>query len=205
MPPMWFLQQQYRERGFHKYSDLISCLLLAEQNNELLMQNHQSHPTGSAPLNEVNATLAPSHEAYATSSHGDRRRAKGTCNGQDQNSNSNCLGPRNTQASHNHQKWNKQDKANGSQHSADRVIEEACHRCGTNGHWARVCRTPKHLVDLYQTSIKGKGKKVETYWMDADLKELEPVDATHLDVSDFFVDTDGKSFDPMIGGGMLPN
>ena len=28
------LQQQYRERGFKKYSKLISCLLVAEQNNE---------------------------------------------------------------------------------------------------------------------------------------------------------------------------
>ncbi|XP_021819786.1 uncharacterized protein LOC110761596 [Prunus avium] len=203
------LQQQYRERGFQKYSDLISCLLLPEQNNELLIQNHQSRPTGSAPFHEVNAALAPSHEAYATSSHGDRRRGcgrgMGTRNGQVQNSNSHRLGLRNTQASHNHQKWNKQDKANGSQPLADRVIEEASHRCGTNGHWARVCHTPKHLVDLYQASIKGKGKKVETYWMDANPTELEPVDATHLDVSDFFVDSDGKSFDPMISDGMLPN
>ncbi|KAJ8899845.1 hypothetical protein K2173_019548 [Erythroxylum novogranatense] len=28
------LQQQYRERRFTKYSELISCLLVAEQNNE---------------------------------------------------------------------------------------------------------------------------------------------------------------------------
>ncbi|XP_076901493.1 uncharacterized protein LOC143555909 [Bidens hawaiensis] len=28
------LQQQYRERGFTKYSELISCLLVAEQNNQ---------------------------------------------------------------------------------------------------------------------------------------------------------------------------
>ena len=34
------LQQQYRERRFTKYSELISCLLVAEQNNELLMKNH---------------------------------------------------------------------------------------------------------------------------------------------------------------------
>jgi hypothetical protein len=27
------LQQQYRERGFKKYSELISCLLVTEQNN----------------------------------------------------------------------------------------------------------------------------------------------------------------------------
>ncbi|XP_057478788.1 uncharacterized protein LOC130766108 [Actinidia eriantha] len=49
------LQQQYRERGFKKYSELISCLLVAKQNNELLM-NHQIRPTGSVPFPEVNAT-----------------------------------------------------------------------------------------------------------------------------------------------------
>ena len=30
------MQQQYTQRDFTKYSKLISCLLLAEQNNELL-------------------------------------------------------------------------------------------------------------------------------------------------------------------------
>ncbi|XP_034203609.1 uncharacterized protein LOC117618094 [Prunus dulcis] len=39
--------------------------------------NHQSRPTRFALLHEVNAALAPSHEAYATSSHGDRRRGRG--------------------------------------------------------------------------------------------------------------------------------
>jgi hypothetical protein len=42
------LLQQYRERGFKKYSELISCLFVAEQNNELLIKNHQSRPTGSS-------------------------------------------------------------------------------------------------------------------------------------------------------------
>nr|XP_028955008.1 uncharacterized protein LOC114823738 [Malus domestica] len=36
------LQQQYRERDFIQYNQLISVLLVAEQNNELLMKNHQS-------------------------------------------------------------------------------------------------------------------------------------------------------------------
>ncbi|XP_060216729.1 uncharacterized protein LOC132644167 [Lycium barbarum] len=51
------LQQQYREKGFKKYADLISCLLVAEQNNTLLMKNHESCPTRSAPFPEVNAAL----------------------------------------------------------------------------------------------------------------------------------------------------
>ena len=48
------LQQQYRERRFIKYSKLISYLLVAEQNNELLIRNHQSCPTGYEPFPEVN-------------------------------------------------------------------------------------------------------------------------------------------------------
>ncbi|XP_028798983.1 uncharacterized protein LOC114754383 [Neltuma alba] len=49
--------QQYREKGFKKYSELISCLLVAEQNNELLMKNHEIRPTGSAPFPEANVTV----------------------------------------------------------------------------------------------------------------------------------------------------
>ncbi|XP_016676253.1 uncharacterized protein [Gossypium hirsutum] len=51
------VQTQYREKGFQKYSELISCLLVAEQNNELLMKNHELRPTGSAPFPEANVSL----------------------------------------------------------------------------------------------------------------------------------------------------
>ena len=51
------LQQQYRERRFTKYFELIACLLVAKQNNELLLKNHQSCPTGSIPLPKANATI----------------------------------------------------------------------------------------------------------------------------------------------------
>ncbi|XP_019253909.1 PREDICTED: uncharacterized protein LOC109232604 [Nicotiana attenuata] len=45
---------QYRERGFKKYSELISYLMVAEQHNTLLLKNHEARPTGSAPLPEAN-------------------------------------------------------------------------------------------------------------------------------------------------------
>ncbi|KAM3356049.1 hypothetical protein P3S68_022763 [Capsicum galapagoense] len=48
------LQQQYREKDFKKYTELSSHLLVAEQNNDLLMKNHENRPTGSAPFPEVN-------------------------------------------------------------------------------------------------------------------------------------------------------
>ena len=52
-PNTMILAQQYRERNFQKYSELISLLLVAEKNNELLLKNHQIRPTGSAQLLEV--------------------------------------------------------------------------------------------------------------------------------------------------------
>ncbi|KAL0447516.1 UNVERIFIED_CONTAM: hypothetical protein Slati_1879500, partial [Sesamum latifolium] len=58
--------KQYRKQGFTKYSELISCLLVAEQNNELLLKNHESRPTGSAPFPKVNVATCNhyNHELY---------------------------------------------------------------------------------------------------------------------------------------------
>ena len=54
------------------------------------------------------------------------------------------------------------------------------------GHWSCTCRTPKHLVDLYQASIKEK--EVEMNFIDSD----DQVDLTYLVVSDFFKNPNGK-------------
>ncbi|XP_031251667.1 uncharacterized protein LOC116109581 [Pistacia vera] len=52
------LQQQYREKDFQKYSELILCLLVV---NELLMKNHEACPIGSPPFPEVNVTISNNH------------------------------------------------------------------------------------------------------------------------------------------------
>ena len=39
--------------------------------------------------------------------------------------------------------------------------ENIFYRCGGKGHWSRTCRTPKHLVDLYQQSLKNKDKRLK--------------------------------------------
>jgi len=48
------LRQQYCEKKFHKYSEFISCLCMAEQSNELLIESHETCRIGSAPFLEVN-------------------------------------------------------------------------------------------------------------------------------------------------------
>ena len=49
------LQQQYRQRQFATYLDLIYVLFTAKQTNELLLKNHDLRPAGSKALPEANA------------------------------------------------------------------------------------------------------------------------------------------------------
>ncbi|XP_070029253.1 uncharacterized protein [Nicotiana sylvestris] len=135
------LQQQYREKGFKKYSELISLLLVAERNNDLLMRNHENRSTGSTPFPEVD-------------------------------------------------EWKGKDekpKANGS--------ETECYRCDGKGHWANICRVPRHLVELYQASLKNKVPE-------ANFVSGNDFDITHLDVADFFERPNGK-IDHLIGDGSV--
>ena len=56
-------------------------------------------------------------------------------------------------------------------------------------HWSCTCRTPKHLVKLYQASLKKKGENIETNFTKNDPENECHMD-THLDVSDFFPNVD---------------
>jgi hypothetical protein len=56
LPAHMILQQQYRQRGFTVYSELIKTLLQEERHNELLIWNSNQGPVGAKPLPEVHAT-----------------------------------------------------------------------------------------------------------------------------------------------------
>ena len=81
------------------------------------------------------------------------------------------------------------------------------------GYWSHTCRTSKHLADLYQESVKNKGKKkdVEANFVNSDDNPEGyansdgnpegydgPIDVTHLDVSDFYAHPEGK-IDHLVG------
>ncbi|XP_022557625.1 uncharacterized protein LOC111205733 [Brassica napus] len=161
------LQQQYRTKGFATYTDLISCLLLAEANNELLMKNSGARPVGTAPLPEAHdVEKKDPKETYYTHDH---RRPHGNGRGGyrgRRRDNHNGRGSYSTGRSGNHN-----NRGRGSNYGRGRgsygrgrggiskpsyTSKSLCHRCGMDNHWAKNCRTPKHLCELYQESIKNK-------------------------------------------------
>ena len=196
------LQQQYRHSGFKRYSELVSCLLLAEQNNELLLKNHQSRPTGSAPLPEINAA---SQEVNATSSRGSiHKRGRGGKRGRwqgsrkDRGARSEGLGPRSGPSTNGKNASRNKGKAQMSH--VPRNVESPCHRCGAKGHWMRACRTPRHLADLYQASLKNR--KVEINYIDhappatdGSSEISRKLNKTHLDVSDFVTEKGNEGYE----------
>ncbi|KAK9733469.1 hypothetical protein RND81_04G069700 [Saponaria officinalis] len=181
------LSQQYRQRGFKKYSELISCFLVAEQNNEIFLKNHQSRPTGYDPFPEVNA-IKYDHKNKGLDHVSSRGR-----DGQ-------------FKRSYSHQKW---EQNNGPRDKDKRNADNFCNRCGCKGNWSRTCRTRKHFVDLYQQCLKDKcEKKIEAnFTAENDKIETNFADEKDnyggfLDVSYFFSDPDGK-IDHLIGDGSV--
>ncbi|XP_023639143.1 uncharacterized protein LOC111830709 [Capsella rubella] len=170
------LQTQYREKGFTRYSQLISCLLVAEEQNQLLLKNHGLRPTGSAPLPEANTASFGRKEHNSANNYG-RGRGYQRGRGRGRGRRHEYGRGRGVSFKNSSKKWtgNKQEKS-----------PSVCHRCGGDDHWAKRCRTPKHLVDLYQQSLKQKGKKVEANLVFEDGEEDFGHDGvTHMETSDF--------------------
>ncbi|KAM3397207.1 hypothetical protein P3S68_000719 [Capsicum galapagoense] len=169
------LQQQYREKGFKKYIELSSHLLVAEQNNDLLMKNHENRPTGSAPFPEVN-------DVHAHHARREKNRGPGRGHGRDDQERNSVSG-----VNHSSNKKKKDEKRETI----------TCIRCGEKGHYLSDCCALKHLVDLYQALLKKKERNPE-----ANFLSENNVDIICLDVADFFEHPEGK-IDHLIGDGSV--
>ena len=69
------LQQQYRNSKYTKYFELSEVLSVAEQQNEVLMNNHSVRPTGSMAVPEAHTNVAESSRNHK------RARGKGKWKG----------------------------------------------------------------------------------------------------------------------------
>ena len=133
----------------------------------MLLRNHEARPDGTAPFLEANAA------------NYNPRRGKW----QDFDNKKNYGRKKNyVHKKISHQKWDK-ERNNGQSKS----IEDKYFRCDGKGHWSRTCRTPRHLVDLYQVSLKKDDKGKETNFV----SNYEN-STIHYDVSNFFEDPEGN-------------
>ncbi|XP_015167582.1 uncharacterized protein [Solanum tuberosum] len=127
--------------GIKKYSELIAHLLVAEQHNDLLMKNNESRPIGSMSFPEVNTTNF--HQSK-------RGKGRGRGRGRGRNFNHGDRIALNNNLHHNRCK-KKDEKHEVVQRKNS---DNKCYQCGRKGHCSCTCRTPRHLVELYQASLK---------------------------------------------------
>ena len=145
LPSDRVLQQQYRAKNYQVYSQLIHTLTQAEKHAELLMKNHHKHPVGSAPLPEV---------------HNVQKNAK--------NKKFNGTTPKNKFGKRKHNKGQRPNSYKRNKDNARSKNDNKCHRCGDFSHFSKNCSAPKHLVALYQKSLKESkhpgGTRYETHF-----------------------------------------
>ncbi|XP_057538197.1 uncharacterized protein LOC130815730 [Amaranthus tricolor] len=146
------------EWHFKKYHELLKTLLVAEQNNELLLKNHNRTPVGTMPFNETNM-IERNVRHRGRGNYFIRGRGRGKY----------------------HEKSNMNTFEQENFYGRVQKHKSTCNRCGMTGHWGRTCCTAKHLVDLYQASQKNKAKGAEANFVN-EASTSGPI----LDVSDFF-------------------
>jgi hypothetical protein len=170
MPADRILHQQYHERNFQVYSELINTLLQAERHNEILLWNSNKRPLGAAPLPEVHTTTQNTNKQDGTNRKPFRKfKSKGKGKGQGNNN-----------------KRKREQKPRDSHKGKDIpknnfAKSKLCQKCGCYNHITKKCRTPLHLVDLYLKSIgcdrPNQGQKYEAHFKfqnDVTMQDVAP-------------------------------
>lgn len=121
--------------------------MLAERQNTLLMNNNNLRPAGSQPVPEAHA-ISSGRAQNQPQGPGKRprRRGKGRRGRKDTRGNLRQENPKQVQRAQKNPRAEAKSKP---------PTESVCYHCGSTDHWSRICRTPRHLVDLYQASLKG--------------------------------------------------
>ena len=121
----YVLQEQYKNREYTRFSELAVALMIPEKNNELLIKNHNTRPTGTKAFPKVNATdvKIPERGNYSYRGHG-RGRCHRFNRGHERSYNPRGRGS-NT--------WNRSDRKKGkeAEENLTRKNENVCYRCGS--------------------------------------------------------------------------
>jgi hypothetical protein len=107
-------------------------LTQAEKHDELLLKNYHKRPVGSTPLPE-------DHNVHKNT------RNKNKFYGSD---------PKNKIGKHKNNRRQRPNSNKRKKNNAKSKNDNKSHRCGDFSYFAKNCPAPKHLVALYQKSLK---------------------------------------------------
>jgi hypothetical protein len=140
LPSNKILQHRYHAKNYQTYSDLVHDLLQTEKHDELTLRNHHQHSVGSALLPEVHYNVKSNEKSDGSKNQHKKfgKFKKGKRNGK-----------------------NIKNRAKGQGKGKGKSF--TCHKCGGPNHFARKCRTPKHLVELYQKFLKESNNNKRSY------------------------------------------
>jgi hypothetical protein len=140
LPSDMILQYQYRAKNYQTYLDLVHDLLQAEKHDELTLRNHHQCTIGGAPLQEVHYNVKSNEKGDGSiNQHKEFGKFK--------------KGKHNSKNIKNMAKCQRKDKSKAF----------TCHKYGGPNHFVRKCWTPKHLVELYQKSLKESNNNKRSY------------------------------------------
>jgi hypothetical protein len=140
LPSDRILQHQYRAKNCQTYSDIVHDLLQVEKHDELTLRTHHQHSVGSAPVVEVHHNVKDNEKGDGSNNHHKKfgKFKKDKHNGK-----------------------NMKNRAKGQGKGKGKAF--TCHKYGGPNHCARKYRTPKHLVELYQKSLKESNNNKRSY------------------------------------------
>ncbi|KAF8108631.1 hypothetical protein N665_0106s0031 [Sinapis alba] len=137
------------------------------------MRNSELRPPGDTPLPEAHAVTEAKKETNHVHHNGQRGRGRGRWHGRGRGHyHPYGRGQGNSDRGQgNHYGSNRgrgQGRGRGMPYKPQDSTKSVCHKCGMSNHWAKTCRTPKHLIDLYQESLKGKNPEAHLVYQDGE-------------------------------------
>ncbi|XP_048613537.1 uncharacterized protein LOC125587328 [Brassica napus] len=163
----------------------------------VLLQQHEMRPIGTTALPEANEAekkdLKECNHVHDDKRSHDKGRSRNKGRGRD-NYSYGRLGNHNNRGRGSSYGCGRGSygRGRGGISKPSNLTKSACHRCGMSNHWAKNCRTPKHLCELYQESLKNKNPEahmVHDIGYDADDdSDLEKDDLLDFETSDCLKD-----------------